>query len=184
VNLVLVLLLVTSGILAWSIRKDPSRPNIEILPEMVRSVPSDSFAPNTIFADGLTLQAAPAGVVARGDARPDRYDATAFDVEWAARTLRNPHSPDDPDALRRGARVFQSFCTPCHGPTGAGDGSIVGRGFPAPPSFRAEPTRDLADGAIFHIITHGKGNMPAHGAQIAEDDRWKVVLHVRTLMAN
>jgi hypothetical protein len=36
---------------------------------------------------------------------------------------------------------------------------------------------------MFHIITYGKGNMPPHAAQISREDRWKVILHIRSLQA-
>jgi hypothetical protein len=34
---------------------------------------------------------------------------------------------------------------------------------------------------MFHVITMGRNNMPSHAAQVAHDDRWKVILHVRKL---
>src|ERR1019366_184523 len=40
---------------------------------------------------------------------------------------------------------------------------------------------DLPDGALFHIITFGRNLMPAHGSQVAVDDRWKVIHYLRDL---
>jgi len=39
----------------------------------------------------------------------------------------------------------------------------------------------LKDGEIFHTITLGFGSMGAHGAQIRPEDRWKIVLYIRSL---
>lgn len=182
INVILLLLLATAGVLAWSIRKDPGKPNIEILPDMTRSIPYDSFAPNRVFPDGKTLRQPPAHTVPRGALRA-RFAATEEDAVRAGQELTSPFSAEDQDALRRGGRVYQSFCLPCHGPRGAADGMVVKKGYPAPPALSSPGTVALADGTIFHIITHGKGNMPPHASQIAQEDRWKAVLHIRSLQA-
>ena len=182
INVILVLLLATAGVLAWSIRKDPGKPNIEILPDMTRSVPYDSFAPNKVFADGKTLRQPPPNTVPRG-ALHARFEATEEDAVRAGQELTNPFSATDQDALRRGGRVYQSFCLPCHGPRGAGDGMVVKKGYPAPPALSSAGSVELPDGTIYHIITHGKGNMPPHASQINQEDRWKAVLHIRSLQA-
>ena len=44
------------------------------------------------------------------------------------------------------------------------------------PSCMTSPfTRQMRDGQLFHLATYGRGAMPAHGAQIVVNDRWKVV---------
>jgi hypothetical protein len=40
---------------------------------------------------------------------------------------------------------------------------------------------NLKDGEIFHTITLGFGSMGAHGSQIRTEDRWALVLYIRTL---
>jgi mono/diheme cytochrome c family protein len=57
------------------------------------------------------------------------------------------------------------------------------KGFPPPPSLFAEKATNLADGQIFHIISFGQGNMPAHGTQVPTMQRWQIVTHVRQLQA-
>lgn len=84
-------------------------------------------------------------------------------------------------ALNRGAAVYATFCEICHGPGGAGDGTVARRGFPAPPSLLAEKARNLADGEMFHILTYGRANMPSYRSQIDREDRWRALLHVRRL---
>jgi len=41
----------------------------------------------------------------------------------------------------------------------------------------------MRDGQLFHILTFGQGNMPAHAAQLSREDRWKAVVHIRTLQS-
>jgi hypothetical protein len=37
---------------------------------------------------------------------------------------------------------------------------------------------------MFHVITLGRNNMPAHAGQVSVDDRWKVILHIRKLQGS
>lgn len=46
-------------------------------------------------------------------------------------------------SLREGERLFGSFCAPCHGETGRGDGAYLSAGAAAaPPDFAAEGVRE------------------------------------------
>jgi len=184
----------------------PDRRNFELLPEMVDSVPYDTFAPSPVFADGKTLQAPPAGTVPRG-LLPLHFGPGPEEAARAGRELANPLArpavlrPDPaplppPVAerldqertayerhLARGEAVYGIYCALCHGPGGAGDGPVARRGFPAPPSLLAVNARTLADGRMFHLITHGGENMPSYAAQISREERWQAILWVRELQA-
>lgn len=164
----LVLFAVTVG-LHVRFQAEPSRPNVEFLPNMVHSPAYASFSENPNFPDGKTLQLPPPHVVARG----------ALPV--AAAVEENPFSREDLAAYTRGAAVYRSYCLPCHGPAGRGDGAVAMRGFPAPPPLNSENALKMSDAKMFEIVTRGQKNMPSYAAQIPEDDRWKVILYVRTL---
>ena len=179
-NLLFLISIVIIGALNWIIRRDFSQPNLEFLPEMVRSVPYDSFAPNPNFPDGKTLQLPVPGTIPRGFL-PLHFEATPQDSERAGEELQNPYSMQDTEALERGERVYRNFCLPCHGPIGRGDGPVILRGYPAPPPLISNRAIRMKDGQIFHIITYGQRNMSPHATQISREDRWKVILHIRTL---
>jgi mono/diheme cytochrome c family protein len=83
--------------------------------------------------------------------------------------------------MERGAFVFRTFCVPCHGGSGRGDGPVALRGYPAPASLLAEKAIHMTDGQIFHVLTFGQKNMPSYASQLSEDDRWKVILYVRSM---
>jgi mono/diheme cytochrome c family protein len=160
------------------LRPDPTVPNREALPEMVRTARFNAFSPNPIFPDGKTLQLPVAGTVSR-DALPLHYAATPEDAVRAGEELSSPVAPGDAAAVRRGQRLYATFCAACHGGTGRGDGPVVGRGFPAPPSLFADRALRMKDGQVFHVVTYGQGNMPSYAAQISRADRWRVVAWLR-----
>ncbi|MFN9501307.1 MAG: c-type cytochrome, partial [Chryseotalea sp.] len=41
--------------------------------------------------------------------------------------------------------------------------------------------KNITEGHIFHVITHGKGLMWAHGSQISPEDRWTFAKYVKAL---
>ena len=164
-----------------AIGADPALPNRDYLPEMVYSPAAESFAASPLLPGGRVMQAAPAGTVSR-QASLVRYEPTPADAVRAGEELTAPaQAPGDP---QRGATVYTTFCTPCHGGSGLGDGPVAKRGFPAPPSLLAPRAVGMRDGQVFHVLTYGQMNMPGYAAQISEPDRWRVVAHVRGLQRN
>jgi len=114
-------------------------------------------------------------------------------LEWVApkeeRARANPLEASD-ESLRKGRMLYQRHCAMCHGDHGKGDGSAARMH-----AERARPPRDLTDprtqadltdGEIFWKVGVGlkegsKIVMPAFAEEIPkEDDRWRVVLFVRT----
>ncbi|MFN8627560.1 MAG: cytochrome c [Candidatus Binatia bacterium] len=173
--------LLTVG-LNFALRPDLSRPNFEFFPDMAHSVRSNAFSPNTVFADGQTLQQPPDGTIPRGWP-PLHYRATPEDALRAGVELANPFAVADSQVHARGAFVFTTWCQPCHGGGGRGDGPVAQRGFPPPPSLLADKAVNMRDGQLFHIMTYGQANMPSYASQISREDRWKAVSYVRWLQS-
>ncbi|MGO4524342.1 cytochrome c [Microvirga sp. 2MCAF35] len=124
----------------------------------------------------------------------------------STRTVQRPHVPVPPGAIARGTAAreaalappgpevtrellargeerFRAFCAPCHGASGRGDGTIVSRGFPAPPSYHEERLRSLAPEQIVQVITHGKGRMFPYADRILPEERWAIAHYVKDLQA-
>jgi len=181
-NALLFVLLLATAAVTWSLRREPTRPNSVFLPEMYYSVPFDPQAASANFADGAAAQVPVKGTIPRGF-MPLPYEGTDVDGIRAGRELRNPFSRDSLREAERGAQVFRTFCQPCHGTGGTGDGTVTKYGFPPPPSFVTPAILAQADGQIFHTITYGKRNMPSLASQIPREDRWRTILHVRSLQA-
>lgn len=164
--------------LTWALQRDFSKPNHVYFPDMAESPAYQAQEPNPIFANGVTEQTPVPGTLARGQ-RLFPYDSSEVDRQRAAQELQNPFAAT-PENLARGQQLFATFCTPCHGLSGAGDGPLIPR-YPNPPSFKTEQIRALTAGEIFHTLTFGRRKMPAHAAQISPDDRWKLILHLDKL---
>lgn len=162
------------------VRPDETRLNFEFLPEMVRTASYRAFDENTNFPNHMTIQAPPPHTVSQ-DVVPDSYTASVEDAVRAGVELTNPYVLDDLAAYTRGGQVFKTWCVPCHGGAGKGDGAVAMRGFPAPPPLTSQNTLSMKDGRMFHVITHGQNNMPGYASQISAEDRWKAVIYVRSL---
>lgn len=89
------------------------------------------------------------------------------------------------ELIRRGEERFGIYCSACHGNVGNGLG-ITGRfGVPGIANLHLDPFKSATypDGRMFEVITHGKGQMGAYGANIPVRDRWAIISYVRTLQA-
>ncbi len=179
INLILLAALIFTIALGW-LRSDPTRTNVEFMPDMAHSPRYNAFAPNPNFANGSTLQSPEPGTIARGH-MPLHYAATPHDALRAGEELQNPDPRNNQRALQRGEFVFTNFCTPCHGSGGTGDGLVAQRGFPPPPSLLAPHAVTMKDGQMFHVLTYGQNNMPSYASQLSRQDRWDVIVYIRSL---
>jgi mono/diheme cytochrome c family protein len=83
--------------------------------------------------------------------------------------------------LERGQQRFDIYCAPCHGRLGDGDGMIVERGFPAPPSYHIDRLRQAPSQHFYDVISNGYGAMYSYAARVAPEDRWAIVAYIRAL---
>ena len=127
----------------------------------------DTYTPAALFPDGTEAQTLPAGVVAQGD------------LDRAAEIATPPKA--DARLLARGQQRYNIYCSPCHGLSGDGDGMIVRRGFPAPPSYHSGRLRSAPAQHFFDVITDGYGVMYSYGARVEPRDRWAIVSYIRAL---
>lgn len=120
----------------------------------------------------------PAGTVAI-DETP--YPFSQAQAAEAGAALQNP-LPHSPDVIAHGKFVWDNVCITCHGPTGAGDGTLT-QLFPKPPSLMTQKVRDWPDGEIFHRPMRGQGSMPSHARQVDARDIWSVVHYIRQMQS-
>jgi mono/diheme cytochrome c family protein len=85
------------------------------------------------------------------------------------------------ETARHGQDRFNTFCSPCHGRLGDGNGMIVQRGFPRPPSLLADSVAANPAGFYFDVITNGFGRMYSYAPSVPPQDRWAIVAYIRAL---
>jgi mono/diheme cytochrome c family protein len=128
--------------------------------------------------DQRSARAPVAGTVARGRLQDDSAYFTGKDGEVPTDALPMVVTVE---LLQRGQLRFQTFCAPCHGHTGRGDGMIVQRGFKTPPSLHVDRLRAARVGYFYDVITHGFGAMSDYATQVPVADRWAIVAYIRAL---
>ncbi|HYZ35013.1 MAG TPA: cytochrome c [Crenalkalicoccus sp.] len=135
--------------------------------DMIRQARYGTYTRAPLWPDGTEARPLPAGVVAQGDSAREDAIRTPPRVTLAL--------------LQRGQSQFEIFCAPCHGFTGAGDGMIVRRGFPPPPSYHTAQLRAAPASHFWDAITKGHGVMYSYAARVEPSDRWAIIAYIRAL---
>lgn len=161
-------------------------PPIHIVPNMDDQERFDAQEANPFFGDDRAARLPVPGTVARGTLRLDPVLHQGLTPDGLY-VLDNPLEVSEA-LLKRGREQFDIFCAVCHDRLGTGRGMILRypadrgyAGFPPPPSFHEERIREMPDGQMFEVITHGVRTMPAYGMQIGHNDRWAIIAYVRAL---
>jgi mono/diheme cytochrome c family protein len=104
----------------------------------------------------------------------------SWPVPEEAKQLQNPLQPSTP-ALKSAREVYADKCAHCHGETGKGDGRDANRYDPAPSDFTdTKKMTGATDGELFYKISEGKKPMPVFKNKLTEDQRWQLVLLIRS----
>lgn len=150
-------------------------------PQMKRQAAVQAYELNEFYGQGQGLTP-PEGTVKVGNPYPDVGQLPIMEQE----TLENP-VPATLASLKNGEMQYQTFCTPCHGQQGHGDGLVAGPpfgtgpfGLVLPVGGPASVAKAFSDGHIFTTITLGRGRMPSY-KRINAQDRWDIVNYIREL---
>ncbi len=193
-NKVSLLSIVLLGLMATSCN-DPNKTGWEFAPNMYNSRAYEAqtqWRSNSINPHGMNMRLPVEGTVARvthptefvqddGSVVSDLmiYDTSADSLEWAANNLVNP-IPWSEEVEDEGKVLYQRNCMHCHGSKGAGDGKVA-EIYKGVPNYASDALSSISGGHIFHVITHGKGRMWPHAAQVTPEERWKIVHYVQRL---
>lgn len=159
------------------------------------------YKKSDFFPDGRASRDLPEGTVSRGNLREDKAFFTGkkenvnpnAQAQTTTDASGNTVVSSFPDAiekmpvpltkelLERGEERYNVYCSVCHGPTGNGDGMIVRRGYPKPPTYNDDRLRNAPDGHFFDVITNGWGKMNSYAHQVPVADRWAIVAYIRAL---
>src|SRR4051812_2949584 len=139
--------------------KDKRSTGWEYAPNMYEHIAYDPDQKNPNFKDGKTAQVPPAGTIPVGFVRFD-YPNTLEGYNLASTEVKNALALTSKN-LTEGKKLFTTFCSPCHGVTGQGDGLVTTHDAGVkPPSYstgqssRGGAMKDLTDGKIYHTITY------------------------------
>lgn len=163
-----------------------------------------AYKESDFFADKRASRDLPDGTVARGKLKDNKafYTGkvdnpnlnapvqTTTDASGNTLVSSFPNDIDEfpvpvtKELVDRGQERFNIYCIVCHGPTGNGDGMIVRRGFPKPPTYHDDRLRNAPVGHFFDVISNGWGKMNSYAAQVQPADRWAIIAYIRTLQVS
>ena len=84
----------------------------------------------------------------------------------------------------RGSRKLSHKCVQCHGETGKGDGPDAAMYYPSPASLTDGKRMNTAtNGELFYEISEGRKPMPSFKKRLTEEQRWQLVLLVRSFVS-
>ena len=160
----------------------------EYMPNMYRSPSLETYGLNNVLKDSLNARMPVEGTIARGYLKTFNYGASLEDYILSGKEAINPLESNAVN-IEEGKALYAMFCNHCHGPNGAGGGSITHPIYSAVPHYNDDKQirrtggtmKELAPGNIFHSITFGLNAMGPHASQLTETERWKIVLYVQQL---
>jgi mono/diheme cytochrome c family protein len=147
-------------------------------PDMMNQPKAKALSESDFFSNGANARQPPAHTVARGDARGNTAFYTGqtngiYVTQLPVKLTR--------DVMSRGRERFEAICAECHDRTGSGNGMVVQRGFPQPPSFHVDRLRNAPIGHFFDVITNGYGVMYSYATRVEPEDRWAIAAYIRAL---
>jgi mono/diheme cytochrome c family protein len=138
----------------------------------------DALEASTFFSDGRAARVTVPDTVARGQLREDEH---LYMGRVGGQPATEFPMPVTMDVMERGRERYNVFCSPCHGPSGIGNGMIVQRGFRQPPSYHEERLVNAPVGYFYDVMTNGFGAMQDYAAQVPVADRWAIAAYIRAL---
>jgi hypothetical protein len=96
------------------------------------------------------------------------------------KSLKNPLAPSESN-LHAAQQIYVDECAQCHGHAGKGDGPQARSHYPLPADL-TDPKllANAPDGEIFYQISEGRRPMPSFKRRLTQDQRWQLVLLVRS----
>ncbi len=185
-------------------------PPLEVFPDMDHQAKVKYQATSEFFADGRAARLPVKGTVPMGfdipakaavdGATPPRvgftnglgyYDTGKmgdFYGDGLPTEITGDPAVFNAEFIKRGEQRYNINCAICHGTSGNGKGVTSKYGILTAFNLQQPGNNDpanaaafRADGAIFDVITNGKGLMGSYGGNITVRDRWAIVAYIRAL---
>jgi len=115
------------------------------------------------------------------------YSVFQRDKPWVVpeevKRLKNPLPPSE-STLKTARGIYTDECVQCHGERGKGDGPEAAMHDPPPSDItNTRHMNTVTDGEIFYQISQGRKPMPSFKKRLTEEQRWGLVLLVRSFSA-
>ncbi len=175
---------------------DPSKPGWEYMPDMAHSVAYETYSANPVFKDSITNRIPVKGSIPlyQGNVgqlnhfKPYKYSNSVSGYDSAGAFVKSPLA-NDSIQLTEGKRLFNIYCSPCHGAGGKGNGSIVENPnikntYPPPPSYFSDNLLALPEGKMFHSVHYGRNLMGSYASQLDQKQIWMVIGYIRSMQAH
>jgi mono/diheme cytochrome c family protein len=146
---------------------DPTAPDAEPAVPLADAPASEKSAPTEVEPEGLSaaLNTMLSGISAQDRAKTNPLSGQA-------------------EVITEGRSEYMSMCFVCHGAQGKGDGPAA-KATPSTPSNLADAGRAalLSDGDRFAVMRNGipGTSMPASGANLNDEQIWRILAYVQTL---
>ena len=98
----------------------------------------------------------------------------------SADNLKNPLAGNT-ETLKYAQVLYTSYCTPCHGNKGKGDGPAAAGLAIKPADHSSAAIQIKTDGALYWEMTEGHNPMPSYKTALTDNQRWELVNYIRTL---
>jgi mono/diheme cytochrome c family protein len=95
------------------------------------------------------------------------------DQDYATK-MPNPVQPTA-ESVEKGKQLFMIYCTPCHGTSGTGNGTVGEKLILRPFDLTSDAVQSLPDGFIFGYLTFGGAVMPSYANDLSPTERWNVI---------
>ena len=156
---------------------DSSKPNYQYFPNMYESVGYGTYDESDAFPNGIEAQLPVEGSVPRGW-QPYEFEDSIEGYELAKVNLTSPLLNNE-DNLANGKKMYEIYCSVCHGSKGDGNGILMEREkFWGIPSYA---DRDITEGSIYHVLMYGINLMGSHAGQVNDEERWQISQYVLKL---
>ena len=115
------------------------------------------------------------------------FDNKAQTSKWVAPkeadNVKNPLAGNT-DILKYAKVIYTTYCSPCHGSKGKGDGVAAAGLATKPADHSSDYVQKQSDGALFWMISQGRNPMPSYKTTLTDNQRWELVNYIRTLAKN
>ncbi len=94
---------------------------------------------------------------------------------------KNPFEADKSSAAKEGKKLYVTYCTPCHGNGGKGDGIAAASLNPKPANHTSDAVQNEPDASLYWKMSTGRGPMVSYKQVLTDNQRWQLVCYIKTL---